>query len=180
MMNSSVVSAVFDSYDEAERALSELRRAGVRESALSVIAQRDGKTTETSDGNTTEHDKHGSIIRGLIGGGALGAGLGVAALAIPGVGPLAAIGAIAASAVPEAIGIGAAVGAAAGGLNEALHKHGVSKEDADYYGDRIKQGGIFVSVDPRDAGITREAAEDILYRYGGHSSTRARTTAAAY
>lgn len=177
-MNQTVVSAVFDSYDEAERALSELRRAGVRESALSVIAQRDGKTTETSDGHTTDHDGHGSIIRGLLGGGALGAGLGVAALAIPGVGPLAAVGAIAASAVPEAIGIGAALGAAAGGLNEALHKHGVSKEDASYYGDRIKQGGIFVSVDPRDAGISREAAEDILYRNGGHSSTRARMASA--
>lgn len=40
--------------------------------------------------------------------------LGVAALAIPGVGPLAAAGAIAASAVPEAIGIGAALGAIGG------------------------------------------------------------------
>jgi hypothetical protein len=177
-MNTQTVSAVFDSYDEAERAISELRRAGVRENALSVIAQRNGKMTETSDGHTTEHDEHGSIIRGLIGGGALGAGLGVAALAIPGVGPLAAVGAIAASAVPEAIGIGAAVGAAAGGLNEALHKHGVSKEDADYYGERLKQGGIFVSVDTRDAGITREAAEDTLYRNGGHSSTRSRMAAA--
>jgi hypothetical protein len=177
-MNTQTVSAVFDSYDEAERAISELRRAGVRENALSVIAQRNGKMTETSDGHTTEHDEHGSIIRGLIGGGALGAGLGVAALAIPGVGPLAAVGAIAASAVPEAIGIGAAVGAAAGGLNEALHKHGVSKEDADYYGERLKQGGIFVSVDTRDAGITRELAEDTLYRNGGHSSTRSRMAAA--
>jgi hypothetical protein len=177
-MNTHTVSAVFDSYDEAERALHELRRAGVRENALSVIAQRDGKMTETSDGHTTEHDEHGSIIRGLIGGGALGAGLGVAALAIPGVGPLAAVGAIAASAVPEAIGIGAAVGAAAGGLNEALHKHGVSKEDADYYGERLRQGGIFVSVDTRDAGITREAAEDTLYRNGGHSASRSRMAAA--
>jgi uncharacterized membrane protein len=173
-MQSNTVSAVFDSYDEAERAISELRRAGMRENALSVIAQRDGKMTETSDGQTTEHDSHGSIIRGLIGGGALGAGLGVAALAIPGVGPLAAVGAIAASAVPEAMGIGAAVGAAAGGLNEALHKHGVSKEDADYYGERLKQGGIFVSVDTSDAGITRELAEDALYRNGGHSASRAR------
>lgn len=173
-MNQNLISAVFDSYDEAERAISELRQAGVRESALSIIAQHDGKTTETSDGHTTEHDKHGSIIRGLLGGGALGAGLGVLALAIPGVGPLAAAGAIAAGAVPEAVGIGAALGAAAGGLNEALHKHGVSKEDATYYGDRIKQGGIFVSVDTNDAGVSRETAEDILYRHGGHSSTRAR------
>ncbi len=54
------------------------------------------------------------MLRGILGGGALGAGLGIAALAIPGVGPLAALGAIAASAVPEAMAIGAVAGAAVG------------------------------------------------------------------
>lgn len=176
-MSQNIVSAVFDSHSEADRAVSQLRQAGARDSALSIIAQHEGKTTTTSgDGNTEEHG--GSIIRGILGGGALGAGLGVAALAIPGVGPLAAAGAIAASAVPEAIGIGAAVGAAAGSLNEVLHKHGVSKEDASYYNDRIKSGGVFVSVDTRDAGISGDRAEEILYGSGGHSSTRARTAAA--
>lgn len=178
-MNQNIISAVFDSHDEAERAVAELRQAGVRDSALSIIAQHNGKTTTTTgDGETEEHG--GGILRGIIGGGALGAGLGVAALAIPGVGPLAAIGAIAASAVPEAMGIGAAIGAVAGSLNEVLQKHGVSKEDAGYYGDRIKGGGVFVSVDTNDAGIDAERAEDILYRLGGHSSTRARTSTAAY
>lgn len=180
-MNNNIVSAVFDSHDEADRALSELRRAGARDASLSIIAQHDGKTTTTTgEGHSEEHG--GSILRGILGGGALGAGLGVAALAIPGVGPLAAAGAIAASALPEAIGIGAAVGAAAGSLNEVLHKHGVSREDADYYHDRIKGGGVFVSVNPAEAGISAETAQDILYNAGGHSSTRARggATASAY
>jgi hypothetical protein len=172
-------SAVFDSHDEAQRAVSALRQAGVADSSVSVIAKHGRTTTTTSgDGEITDED-HGNLLRGILGGGALGAGLGVAALAIPGVGPLAAAGAIAASAVPEAVGIGAAVGAITGTLNETLKKHGVSDEDAEYYGERIKGGGVFVSVDD-SAHIERSQAENILHRYGGHSSTMTRTPEPAF
>ncbi|HEY6916532.1 MAG TPA: hypothetical protein VI381_02725, partial [Allosphingosinicella sp.] len=133
-----------------------------------------GKTTTTAGDGSITDESHRNVLRGILGGGALGAGLGIAALAIPGVGPLAAAGAIAASAIPEAAAIGAAVGAIGGTLNEVLTKHGVSEEDAHYYGEHLKNGGVFVSVDTSDGGISRDRAEDILYRYGGHSSTRAR------
>jgi hypothetical protein len=177
-MSQRIVSAMFDSHDEAERAVSELRRAGVRDNALSIVAQHDGKTTETH-GDGTEHKDHGSLIRGLLGGGAMGAGLGVVALAIPGVGPLAAAGAIAASAVPEGMALGAAVGATTAGASEVLTKHGVSEEDSKYYTEHLGRGGVFVSVDTSDAGINAADVEEILYRYGGHSSSRARSTPAA-
>jgi uncharacterized membrane protein len=174
-MNQNIVSAMFDSHAEAERAVSDLRTAGVRDEALSVIAHHEGTTTTTSGDGSITDEHHRNILRGILGGGALGAGLGVAALAIPGVGPLAAAGAIAASAVPEAMAIGAAAGAAAGTLNETLTKHGVSDEDASYYGERLKSGGVFVSVDTNDAGVSPEVAQDILYRNGGHSASRARS-----
>jgi uncharacterized membrane protein len=170
-----VVSAMFDTQDEAERAISELRTAGVSDSALSVVAQKKGTlTTRDADGEITD-EEHSNVLRGILGGGALGAGLGVLALAIPGVGPLAALGAIAASAVPEAMAIGAAVGAAAGTFNEVLLKHGVSEEDAAYYSDRMKSGGILVTVTA--SGAEGERAREILYRNGGHSSSRARAAA---
>ena len=179
-MNQNIVSAIFDSRDEAERAVSELRQAGVTDSALSIVAQHDG-TTSSSDGSGHTTDAHkdgtGGLVKGLIGGGAAGALLGIAALAIPGVGPLAAAGAIAASAVPEGAAIGAAVGATAGGLSGFLKNHGVSHEDAEYYESRIKSGGTFVSVDTTNSAITGEAAREILYRAGGHNSTRERTSA---
>jgi hypothetical protein len=168
-MTNRTVSAVFDSQEEAQRAVSALRDAGVSDSSLSVIARHNGRTTTTSgDGEVTDDD-HRNLLRGILGG------LGVAALAIPGVGPLAAAGAIAASVVPEAIGIGAAAGAALGTLNESLKKHGVSDEDATYYGDRIKNGGVFVSVDG-NSGLDPDTAQEALYRCGGHSSTRAKLT----
>ena len=175
MSNGGVVSAVFDSNAEAGRAVEELRQMGVKDSDLSLIAQSKGTMTTREGGGEVTDEEHTNILRGILGGGALGAGLGVAALAIPGVGPLAALGAIAASVVPEAMAVGAAVGAAAGTFNEALKKHGVSDEDAAYYGDRLKQGGVLVTVNA--SGIDRQQAQETLYRNGGHSASRSRTAA---
>jgi hypothetical protein len=166
-------SALFDTHEEAERAVSELRALGVTDSELSVIAHHGGTTTTRSgDGEITD-EHHRNVIRGILGGGALGAGLGVAALAIPGVGPLAAAGAIAASAVPEAIGIGAVVGAIGGSLNEVLTKHGINEQDASYYGDRLKTGGVLVAVD--GAATSEAQVREVLYRNGGHNASQART-----
>ncbi|MBT2246010.1 hypothetical protein JQK15_21085 [Sphingobium sp. BHU LFT2] len=166
-------SALFDTYSEAERAVADLRALGVVDTDLSVIAHHGGTTTTRSgDGEITD-EHHRNLVRGILGGGALGAGLGVAALAIPGVGPLAAAGAIAASAVPEAVGIGAMLGAIGGSLNEVLTKHGVEKEDVAYYNDGLKDGRVLVTV--TDAGISGDIIRNVLYRNGGHNAARART-----
>lgn len=173
-MNENLVSAVFDNQTEAQRAVDALRANGIEDSAISVIAQHDGQNT-TTDGSGAE------AVTDVVGKTALGAGagtlLGIAALAIPGVGPLAAAGAIAAAAVPGAALTGAAVGAAAGGLAGLLTDHGVDSSDASYYEERVNNGGVFVSVDTGHGGVTAETAGDILYNAGGHSSTRAKTDA---
>ncbi len=172
-MTNTVASAVFDTQQEAQRAIAALRDAGVSDNSLSVIA-RHGDGTRTGDGDVDVHDDdHQNLLRGILGGGALGAGLGVAALLIPGVGPFAAAGAIAAAAAPGAAAVGAAAGAAAGTLNEALKGHGVSDDNVGYYSDRIREGGVFVSVD-NNSGIDRAAAQDILYSHGGHNAERSR------
>lgn len=165
-------SAMFDTHAEAERAVSELRSMGLNDSDLSVIAHHGGTTTARSgDGEITD-EHHRNVLRGILGGGALGAGLGVAALAIPGVGPLAAAGAIAAAAVPEAIGVGAVLGAIGGTLNETLTKHGISEDDATYYNDRLTDGAVVVTVE--DTGVDTASVRDILYRNGGHNASQAR------
>lgn len=174
-MRDNLVSAVFDNQTDAERAVSQLRSAGVQDSTISVIAQREGEGAVATDGNGDE------VAKDVIGTAALGAGagtlLGIAALAIPGVGPLVAAGAIASAAIPGAALTGAAIGAAAGGVTGLLSDHGVSHEDADYYENSINQGGVFVSVDAEGGSLDRQSAEDILYNSGGHSSSRARTEA---
>lgn len=173
-MNNNVVSAVFDNRAEAERAITDLRSLGIDNSAISVIGKDEGRTTEThGDGEAVgDSDEPTSFIAKAAAGSGIGALLGVAALAIPGVGPLVAAGAIAEAAVGGAALTGTAVGLAAGGISDVLSKHGVSDEDSRYYGDRINEGGIFVSVDTSRGNIDRDRIEDALYRAGGHSSGR--------
>lgn len=169
-----VVSAIFDTDDEARDAISALRAQGVDDASLSLITQRRGTTTTSSVDGDVVDEEHGNLLRGILGGGALGAGLGVAALAIPGVGPLVAAGAIAASAVPEALAIGAVAGAALGGANEALKKHGVSDDDIGYYGNKLKtSGSVLVTVHPHGE-ASPEIIQDILHANGGHNAARPR------
>ena len=173
-MNSNLVSAVFDTHAEAERAVSELRASGVNDSAISIVAQHEGKNTST--------DGSGADTQEFVGKVAMGAGigtlLGIAALAIPGVGPLVAAGAIASAAIPAAAVTGAALGGAVGGLEKVMTDHGVSSDDASYYQGHINDGGVFVSVDTSAAGVSPDVAADMLYRSGGHSSTRTKVALA--
>jgi uncharacterized membrane protein len=172
-----IESAIFDSREEAQEAVAELRAAGVDQDAISLVAHHNRTTTtHDSDGNVTD-EEHTSLLRGILGGGALGAGLGVAALAIPGVGPFAAAGAIAASATPAAMGTGAVLGAIGGSLNEVMKGHGVSDDDAKYYGDRMKNGAVFVSVDTDRTTASSSHIQDVLRRAGGHNSTNPRGVA---
>jgi hypothetical protein len=179
-MTRQIASAVFDSRAEAERALAELRSAGVRESAISIVAQQDGHTTHTDGHEGGGHDHDGDKTRTGLGLG-IGAGalLGFGALLIPGVGPFLAAGALAETlgVAGGAIATGAAIGGAAGGLAGALKEHGVSDEDSVYYQDRIHGGGVFVSVDTANSGLDDDLAGEILYRSGGHSASRARAAA---
>ena len=177
-MNKNIISAVFDSRAEAERAVSDLRAAGVRESALSIIAQRDGDTATATDGAGTVRDDGDGTGSGMAKGLGIGAGVGalfgLAALAIPGVGPFIAAGALAQTfgAAGGAVAAGAIVGGTAGGLSGALMNYGVSEEDSLYYEERIGSGGVFVSVDTSEASIDSEKAWDLLARAGGHSASR--------
>lgn len=174
-MNQNLVSAVFDDRAEAERAVAELRSAGIPDGAISLV----GRPDEEADGSdrSNEGAGKGSVAASVAGGGVAGALLGVAALAIPGVGPIAAAGAIAASAVPTAAAIGGAVGATGGAIARMLSDHDVERRDAEYYEEQIQRGGIFVSVDTREADVDAERAREILYRSGGHSASRPKATA---
>ena len=173
-MQGNVISAVFDSHSEAERAIADLRSAGVSNDAISVVGRHgEEDASGSSSSGTGDNDEPTSFIAKAAAGSGVGALLGVAALAIPGVGPLAAAGAIAASAIPGAAIAGTAIGAAAGGLSDMLTSHGVSDDDANYYSDRINQGGTFVSVDPSRANVPADQLQSILRQAGGHNASSA-------
>ena len=179
-MSERIASAVFDSREEAERAISELRSAGITDSAISIVGRGDesldgsaGTVNSVTDDSNDEAKS--DVVKGAVIGTGAGALLGIAALAIPGVGPLAAAGAIAASAIPTGAAIGAGAGMAAGSVAGLLADHGVDEEDAGYYEERLHRGGIFVSVDGDQADGNIEQAREILFRNGGHSASRQRS-----
>ena len=95
-MNQNIISAVFDVRWGAEAAVNELRSAGVETDNLSVIGRDEDQTSvRDGSGEVVEGNATGDAVKGALGGAGIGALLGVAALAIPGVGPLVAAGAIA-------------------------------------------------------------------------------------
>ena len=73
-------------------------------------------------------------------GGAVGLAAGMIAVAIPGIGPLIAMGPLA-----GALG-GLSLGAAAGGVVGLLKDYGVSEEEAEFYMEGVRRGGSLITM----------------------------------
>lgn len=148
-----VVLGIFDTRDQAERAVQELRNKGFHKE-ISVLArdekmkkeglQMGGDTDTTAEGITT-----GGILGGLAG---LAAGAG--ALVVPGIGPLLAAGPIA----------GLLSGAATGGLAGGLIDWGIPVEEGRRYEEDIRQGKILVAV--QSSGPKLDDAANTLRQFG--------------
>lgn len=143
------ISRLYDTYADAERAVTRLEAAGVPHSDISIVANnsdnwygsRSGKVDRDRDGVDDRAEGAGTgagIGAGLGGAAGLLAGLGL--LAIPGLGPVVAAGWLASTAV------GAAAGAATGGIIGALTEAGVSREDASRYAEGVRRGGTLVTA----------------------------------
>ena len=143
------ISRLYDTYADAERAVTRLEGAGVPHSDISIVANnsdnwfgsRSGKVDRDRDGVDDRAEGAGTgagIGAGLGGAAGLLAGLGL--LAIPGLGPVVAAGWLASMAV------GAAAGAATGGIVGALTEAGVSREDASRYAEGVRRGGTLVTA----------------------------------
>jgi uncharacterized protein (TIGR02271 family) len=152
------ITAMFDSYADARRAVERLESAGVPHADISIVsndsAHREHVERFGRDGDHTgEGAGTGATLGGLLGGGAgLLAGLGM--LAIPGLGPVVAAGWLATTLV------GAGAGAAAGGLVGSLVGAGVSEADAHTYAEGVRRGGTLVTV--RGEENMRDRILDIL------------------
>jgi hypothetical protein len=121
--------------------------AGAAEAATEQIAVEEGE------------ERVGSAVVGAGIGSVAGLLAGIAALAIPGIGPILAAGPLAA-----ALG-GMLAGGAAGGIIGALATEGVPEEYARHYAASIEQGQTLVSV--RTDALCRDAVERVLVANGG-------------
>lgn len=160
-----LVAATYDSRDEAEKVVEQLKAAGIPEESISLL-WRAGQYVDDDGKNWLGHSKR-SVAAAVTGGGIAGAVLGVAMLTVPGIGIVAATGALAASAYSSIAAVSAALGATGGALARMLTDSDVEGREANYFEAQIRRGRIFVSVDTRIATGLRNVARDILLRSGG-------------
>ena len=149
-----IVTRLYDQYEDAAAAVADLKRSGISEADISMVANRESypdDATASANGTST-----GAGVGGAVGAGAgLLAGIGL--MAIPGLGPVVAAGWLAATA------LGAVAGAVTGGVIGMLVDAGVSENDAHVYAEGVRRGGTLVTVRTED----RETADRIL---GNHIS----------
>lgn len=146
------LTGLFDDYEDAQRAVSDLEAAGVPANDISIVASnahgRHDDRDNLAAADAGDDASKGAGIGATVGGvGGLLAGLGL--MAIPGLGPVVAAGWLVSTAV-GALG-GAAIGAAAGGLVGALTHAGVPENDAHVYAEGVRRGGTLVTAKVDDA-----------------------------
>ena len=158
--NTTIV-GVFTNQREAQEAIREIKRRGIREDQIGVVSRADHRRA-FSDPNVRD----GTLaVEGAAVGAAAGAGvgaiwaLGIAAGALPAVGPVIAGGTLA------EVAASAAGGAVTAGLIGALVGLGIPESDARFYEGEVKSGRTLITV--RSPARPSEVAE-ILRAHGGY------------
>lgn len=162
------VSGVFESRQDAQNAINELRRIGIADNRIGLVTPgTDGDELEAGLPVTdTERPGMGKAMGAAV-GGAMGAaggatlGLAVATLAVPGIGPLLAFGMVGAALLGV---VGATAGSAVGDQLEEELGEGIPHEDIFVYEDALRHGRsvLIVYADNDDQA---DKAEDVLERH---------------
>ncbi len=153
------VIGLFDSYDDAERCVRELRDLGIPVEDISLVVSDNRGKGETGEHLTTDSKTVAeNVLGGALFGGLGGLLIGLGALAIPGLGPIVAAGPIATTLA------GAGVGAVGGGIISAIKDAGVPEEEAHIYAEGVRRGGTLVAVHSR--GISPDRISEIMDRNG--------------
>jgi uncharacterized protein (TIGR02271 family) len=175
----STVVGVFQDRQQANKAVSELLKAGFRQDQIGVAmrhAEGEVGATTTAEGATTTAEAEGShagsgALAGALTGLGLGAlaGMGVLAGVIPVVGPAIAAGTL------GVVLSNAAAGAGIAGLVGALIGTGMPEHEAKYYDQEFEAGRTIVTV---TADGQADEATAILRRHGGYDINSRSATAA--
>jgi CBS domain-containing protein len=159
-----MIAGIFPDRHLAQRALEDLRVAGLDPQRVSVITRDPARAREAAHetgGEVTTGTAAGFGMGALL-GGAAGWLVGVGALAIPGIGPVVAAGPLAAAlgVTGATAAVGAGAGATAGGLVGALTGWGFAENEAREYESRVTRGDIFLVAEV--TGELTDRAENIL------------------
>jgi hypothetical protein len=163
------ISGVFESREDAEKTVNELRKAGIPDNRIGFLTPG-SDTGELETGlpiTDTERPGMGRAMGAAV-GGAMGAaggatlGLAAATLAVPGVGPVIAFGMVGAALLGI---VGATAGSAVGDTIEEELGEGVPHEDIYLYEDALRHGHsvIIAYTETEDEA---DNVEDVLDRTG--------------
>jgi hypothetical protein len=158
------VVGLMDNIDEAQSVVRDLVASGIDRGDIGFMANQKQAVPSSAQLNESEGSNAAS---GALAGAGAGAALGglagvllsVAPLAIPGIGPIIAAGPIAAALT------GAGIGAVAGGLIGGLTNLGVPEEEAHYYAEGVRRGGILVTV-AAESDAQADKAATIMRQHG--------------
>lgn len=168
-MATRAVTALFDDYDAAARAVDKLEAEGIPHADISIVASdpenrlseraaQPGRAAPAAESDAVDGAGTGATLGTVLGGGAgLLAGIGL--LAIPGLGPVVAAGWLVAAVT------GAGVGAATGGLIGGLTGAGLSPREAETYAEGVRRGGTLVT-----ARVDADMADRVLAILDKHGS----------
>ena len=159
--------AVFDTREAAENAVNDLRASGYRDDQIGIVARDSRGNTVRTDG-AGDNAAEGAAVGAAAGAGALALGsLAVSFGIIPVIGPILAVGPLAAALI-SAVG-----GAAAGGMAGALIGLGIPEGEAKYYEGQVEAGKYLVTV---DGGARADDARAVYTRHGGYDHSTAGKT----
>lgn len=173
------VGALFDRFEDAQNAFDALNDAGFRTPDLSLIANdRTGRYAErinphhaddTAMTHTADAVSAGDGAGfGAVVGAVTGILAGLAAFTVPGIGPIVALGPLAASLTGGTVG--AVTGAATGGLVAALIHSDIPEETANQYAEGVRRGGAVVLVQAEES--DEDKIRDIFRKFNAIDMTR--------
>ncbi len=134
------IAGFFRTQNEGETAYNKLLTNGFTRNEVSFVAGDTREQDLPKIGPLETTGAESEMPRDIALGSAIGLAAGLVALVIPGIGPLIAIGPLAA-----AFG-GLTAGAGVGGIVGLLRDHGVSEEEAEFYEEGVRRGGSLVTV----------------------------------
>jgi uncharacterized membrane protein len=154
------VVGLMDTYQEAESVIRDLVDSGFKGDEIGFLGREDiaGRVGPRDEKIGTEPRTVEKAAAGATLGGVTGLVIGLAIVAIPGIGPVAAAGPVGTALA------GGGIGFAAGGIIGALTGAGVPEEEAQYYAEGVRRGGALVILRTEDR--RADQAVDIMERHG--------------
>jgi hypothetical protein len=169
-MSDATIVALYDHYDDASKAVSDIVATGVSHDGISLLANNlsgdhpaliANPAVAGEDFTSRDEAQPAAFTGAEVGisiGGVVGVLVGAGAILIPGIGPLIAAGTLATMAA------GAAAGGVIGGAVGMLTEHGISHEDSHLYAEGLKRGGTLVTVVADEGKL--DAIRQIFKTYG--------------